>query len=727
MEQLVLNGLKNTAKDVNGKQNVNQWLDMSKPLREAVGTGLKAVPQAAVPWAGICCALEVGSDLKEKTHKFTNFIQILSSPLTEPKKNRDGMEYVIKRMDWYWRLSPWLLQDSHSSNPSQPLRDQLEKQVTSLYQKLLLFQMKSVILYHRSRFVVFMRDLPKVDDWVSHVKEIKDFETALGVDSTQYNTLEMRTNLQEISVTTKEHAQWQRQERLDEKDNECLRELRITTPQKDKKTIVSSKGGLFYESYRWITENNEYQQWLKEDDNNLLWIKGDPGKGKTMLLAGIIEELEKSTPQSVFYFFCQATEPRLRTATSVLRGLIWFLATTRPRLVSYVRQEYEREGKGVFSDSNAWQTLTGILTTILDDEDSENFTFVVDALDECTADRDQLVRLISRVSSSYKAKWVISSRNWPEIERRLDGVQNKVRLQLELNHAAISDAVTCFVLRKVDELDGENNYDESTREEVQKYLLANADDTFLWVSLVCEELGKPDVMSHHTLDILKSFPAGLGKLYERMVETLNQSRDRDLCKATLGVVGVAYRPLSLAELGASDSRLNGLAGNTGALSNIVRCCGSFLAIRDGTIYTVHQSVKDFLRTSREVMASGVAQQHYNVFLSSVQMMQKGLHRDLYRLNDPGVLIDEIKVPESHPLLSLGYACVHWADHFHDGYLQEPRSERVSAFALLGTFFREKYLYWLEAMILLRCASEAVTAVRKLQNDIVSDTKLSLFR
>ncbi|KAF5247118.1 hypothetical protein FAUST_970 [Fusarium austroamericanum] len=698
MEKLTSDGIKNTATDVKRKDSVNQWLEMCKPLREAVGAGLKAVPQAAVPWAGICCALE-----------------ILSSPLTEPKKNREGMEYVLKRMDWYWRLSPWLLHDCHSSDSSEPLREQLEKQMVQLYQTLLLFQMKSVVLYHRGRFAVFMRDLPKIDDWATHVIEIKDIETALGVDSNQYNTLEMRTNLQEISVTTKEHAEWQRQDRLDEKDNECIRELRVTNPSKDKKSILFSKGGLFYDSYRWIMESSEYQQWLEKDDNNLLWIKGDPGKGKTMLMAGIIEEIEKSAPKSVFYFFCQATEPRLRTATNVLRGLIWLLVQTRPCLMSYVREEYDREGKGVFNDGNAWQTLTGILTAILDDEESQGCVFAIDALDECTTDRDQLIRLISRLSTCYKTKWVVSSRNWPEIERRLDSVEEKVQVQLELNHNAISQAVKNFIVRKVDQLSEDNGYSKSTREDVKNHLMANADDTFLWVSLVCEELGQPDVMSHHTLDVLKSFPTGLGKLYERMIEKLNQSRDRDLCVAVLGVVGVAYRPLSLAELGASDSKLNHFVENTETLSNIVRSCGSFLAIRNSTVYTVHQSVKDFLRGSHEVMKSGVAQQHCDVFLSSISMMHKGLHRDVFRLGDPGVLIDEIETPQSHALLTVGYACLHWADHFHDGNLQELQGECVPSFSLVVAFLKEIYLYWLEAMSLLRCASEAVTAVGKLKN------------
>jgi protocatechuate 3,4-dioxygenase beta subunit len=44
----------------------------------------------------------------------------------------------------------------------------------------------------------------------------------------------------------------------------------------------------------------------------LLWIKGDPGKGKTMLLCGIINKLNNSITQRALlsYSFCQATDSR---------------------------------------------------------------------------------------------------------------------------------------------------------------------------------------------------------------------------------------------------------------------------------------------------------------------------------------------------------------------------------------------------------------------------------
>ncbi|KKF93514.1 Vegetative incompatibility protein HET-E-1 [Ceratocystis platani] len=105
----------------------------------------------------------------------------------------------------------------------------------------------------------------------------------------------------------------------DENDKKCLSDLCITDPSTDKKEIESRKGGLLKDSYQWILSHKSFQQFLNDSESPILWIKGDPGKGKTMLLCGIIDELKRANQTSLSYFFCQATNDRLNTATSVLR------------------------------------------------------------------------------------------------------------------------------------------------------------------------------------------------------------------------------------------------------------------------------------------------------------------------------------------------------------------------------------------------------------------------
>jgi hypothetical protein len=146
------------------------------------------------------------------------------------------------------------------------------------------------------------------------------------------------------------------------KREECLRDLRPTDPRDDKKRIEDTKGGLLEGSYRWVLDNNRFQQWHNSAQSQLLWIKGDPGKGKTMLLCGIIDELQKTLAgtASVSYFFCQATDARINSATVVLRGLLYLLVREQPALTAHVCKRYDQAGKSMFEDANAWVALTDL-------------------------------------------------------------------------------------------------------------------------------------------------------------------------------------------------------------------------------------------------------------------------------------------------------------------------------------------------------------------------------
>lgn len=267
-----------------------------------------------------------------------------------------------------------------------------------------------------------------------------------------------------------------------------------------------------------------------------------------MLLYGIIDEL-KSTAETrlLSYFFCQATDPRINNATAVLRGLMYMLVDQQPSLVSHIRKKYDHAGKTLFEDANAWVALCEIFTNILQDPSLNSTCVIIDALDECVADQSRLLNLIVKNSSvSPRVKWIVSSRNWPDIKERLERAGNKVRLCLELNTDSVSTAVNIYIKYKVGQLAQEERYDNKTRDTVLKYLLANANDTFLWVALVHQNLQQ--IKPWSVLEQLNSFPPGLDSLYGRMMKQIIDSDDADLCKRILASTAIVYRPVTLKEL-----------------------------------------------------------------------------------------------------------------------------------------------------------------------------------
>lgn len=499
----------------------------------------------------------------------------------------------------------------------------------------------------------------------------------------------------------------------------CLQDLRTTDPSDDKKRIEETKGGLLEDSYLWVLNNTSFQKWHSNPESRLLWVKGDPGKGKTMLLCGIVNELGKSTGKTALlsYFFCQAADERINNATAVVRGLLYMLVNQQPSLITHIRKKYDWAGKPLFKDTNAWVALTEILTDILRDPSLSMTYLLIDALDECVADLSKLLNFVAKHSSaSSRVKWIVSSRNWPNIEEELERAGHKVQLSLELNAEAVATAVSVFIKKKVSDLAQRKKYDERTRDAVLHHLLSNANDTFLWVALVCEVL--ESTAKRNVQKNLSSLPPGLDSLYMRMMQQIGGRDDADLCMQVLASVALVYRPVTLQELAAIVEPLEDHADDLESMQEVIGLCGSFLTLRKDTVYFIHQSAQDFLFTnevSSKFFPFGISAIHHQIFLRSLKVLSKTLRRDMYGLQTLGYPAERVKQPKPDPLAASRYSCIYWIHHLSDWNPVDHTNYGVNLQngGAVDRFIREKYLYWLEALSLCRSISEGVLAMAKL--------------
>ncbi|KAL7948846.1 quinon protein alcohol dehydrogenase-like superfamily [Trichoderma barbatum] len=503
----------------------------------------------------------------------------------------------------------------------------------------------------------------------------------------------------------------------------CLADLRITDPRDDKTRIEETKGNLLRDSYCWILDHADFKMWRNDPQCRLLWIKGDPGKGKTMLLCGVINELEKLATCHLSYFFCQATEPQLRSATAVLRGIIYTIIVQQPLLISHVRERYISAGKELFEDRNAWTALSKILKAILNDLILKEVVLVIDALDECTEELPRLLNLIKEISSSSssRAKWIVSSRNWLDIEKELKSSKQKISLCLELNEGSISAAVQSYIDYKVDLLAQKNNYSEAIPEIIKRYLISNANDTFLWVALTCQNIS--NIGSRKVLKKLTSYPPGLDSLYKRMLDqifNLDDDDDASLCKQVLATVSTVYRPVTLHELHSLIGSPEEFLEDMSTFEEIIHLCGSFLTIRSDTIYFIHQSAKDHLTTDgvwSTISPFSPKEMHYTLFSQSLQSMNNTLRRDIYCLGTPGYHIDQIQQHNPDPLIAVRYSCTSWINHLCD-YNGDKIEDAVQDRGLITIFIRHHFLHWLEALSLLRSMPEGVLSIVRLTDLLV---------
>ncbi|KAF5536696.1 heterokaryon incompatibility protein het-E-1 [Fusarium napiforme] len=652
MWRLVYSGLEKSKRQAKLKESVSNIMETIENFKGVVDKAVKYSSEAAIAWAGVTLGLE-----------------ILSNPMKEPGLNRKGIAYVLSRMEWYWNLVELVLQDN-SSAPSATLRTNLETQIIDFYKKLLLFQMKSACLYYRNWAGVVLRDAVKLDDWAGGLNSIKDAERLIRKDIEEYDnqdirlklgniessSLEQAESLESICMVLREDARLREKNRQDDKDKDCLAALLVTDPRMDKKRIQSQKGDPLKESYEWILESDAYRTFIDDPSSRVLWINGPPGKGKTMLLCGIIDELQNSL-RPMSYFFCQGNvkEEDLSSDIAVMRGLIYVLLEHQPSLISVIRPSYDKQKDRLFNNINSSEHLGDMLTKMLQDPCLHDTILLVDALDECNIDRSKLTNLIVNLSKSCNTKWIVSSRNWPEIHQELADVTGLISIDLEKERESVSQAVKSYISKKVDYLAMTKwKNDSELKEKVFNYMQSHADDTFLWVALVCERLANSGIRKRLVMEELVKFPTSLGALYQAMMDRIMHSPEANRLKQILAMACVVYRPLKSAEIPTLVESMEDYDEDD--VKDAIASCGSFLILQDEEVFFVHQSAKEFLiyQCYETLFPRGMSYQHIHIFSRSVEAMENTLRQDVYELGSPGAR-NPVQVPNPDPLASIRYS------------------------------------------------------------------------
>lgn len=508
--------------------------------------------------------------------------------------------------------------------------------------------------------------------------------------------------------------------RFTDEDKSCLRDLHLTNPDDDRQRIEETKGSLLKDAFRWILDNAEFREWHDNRHSQILWIKGDAGKGKTMLMIGIIKELQQKiqagSSEVLVYFLCQGTDQRLNNATAALRGLIYMLISQQPHLISHLRKRYDLEGKKPFDSENAFYAFSVAFKSMIQDLTQVTVYLLVDALDECKVGLSHLLRLITTTMSipSVHIKWIVSSRNIHLVEQELnlDGARNKLSLELNADHVSL--AIKTYVNYKVSCL-GVLKDDQALQEQVRDQLYKKSDGTFLWVALVVEKLRECQ-FEEEVLDALEAIPTDLPRLYDQMVRQIDQlkGRRREICLMILSMVVLAYRPLHLFEMCHVTSM-----HKSQDVESAVAMCGSFLTIRDKYVYLIHQSAKDHLDnvlTTTSILPER-SEIHYEIYSRSLETLSAKLQRNIYSLSldNPGVTVSEIATcrPDPDPLFDLRYSCTYWLDHFLESRSERTNKNELTENQEISEFFRKHLLHWLESLSLVGEVRPAILALRKL--------------
>ncbi|KAL6716618.1 hypothetical protein ACLMJK_006186 [Lecanora helva] len=383
--------------------------------------------------------------------------------------------------------------------------------------------------------------------------------------------------------------------------SEALKALFSSDPEIDRSKMIDRKGQIVRNSCKWVLDCPSFRSWWRSN-SQLLWITGGAGKGKTMMSAFLIEEIPNWIPPyhgHLFYFFCDYQDPERNSAVYILRGLLHHISRCCPVAHSKISKKLE---SGMTAQFYSWKFdgLWDLFEDIVRDDNLGSLYCIIDGFDECA--KGSIKQLLTKFNNLFTSngadkalpsfRLIISSRKILEISSKMSQ-----HLQLDLDSRPfqnIEQDIYEAVRFRVGQVATEKQWPESLSEEVIEEITKKAEGTFLWASLVIEELR--DTILIEVQSTLYSLPPGLYPLYERMLLQIDGKRRHIAAIVLLWVVG-SLRPLNLSELGEVLRRKFGFRSDTATQKVAVECiqaCGSMISVQDGLVRMVHQTSVEYL-------------------------------------------------------------------------------------------------------------------------------------
>ena len=120
------------------------------------------------------------------------------------------------------------------------------------------------------------------------------------------------------------------------------------------------------------------------------------------------------------------------------------------------------------------------------------------------------------------------------------------------------------------------------------------------------------------------------------------------------------------------------------------------------------------RAFDRVFPSGKVDVIYTIFSRLLEVISKTLRRDIYGLRDPGLQIEMVKPPVPDPLGAAQYSCLYWVDYLLDCNRGHTTINLIDS-GSVHQFLRTSYVYWLEALSLMKSLPDGIVMIMKLEN------------
>ncbi|OQU97568.1 Ankyrin repeat-containing protein [Cladophialophora immunda] len=365
----------------------------------------------------------------------------------------------------------------------------------------------------------------------------------------------------------------------------------------------------------WSTSTREYRDWRAERRPAVLWLIGDAGCGKTVLTNFLVRELRDNVaPPStedelVCCFFCARDIESQKDARSLLRALILQILSVKKDIIrqikaaySLIRHEYEP----------SFETLWHIFEMAVGLASCSCLYIVIDALDECEEKSRSLFlakvlhmvrpRSLDGETQRKRIKLIISgqpliSRAW----RIGDESLSQFYIDMEERPEGLVGDLQRFIDYKVEDLVYNAICSEAFGEQLKRKLYNLAENSFLWLSVVLEDLKQG--LNYRDADVqrvLTTIPGNLKDSYTKHLPPVSKSQLPRL-KCYLQLLVACARPFTLSEVDVFTTLYDRQSAECispvdGALvlNSLRRALGPLVKFPDGKVQFIHSTVKGYL-------------------------------------------------------------------------------------------------------------------------------------
>lgn len=246
-------------------------------------------------------------------------------------------------------------------------------------------------------------------------------------------------------------------------------------------------------------------------------------RGETEML--LKEWAESQELLIVKHFFWISGSELQRSREGLFRSLMFEILRRWPEMIPLVCNE--RFHGDLFARTQPWKVnelskrFVSLLHTVPADA---KVCLFIDGLDEYEGDHAEIISLLGHFTSSSKTKLCVSSRIWNVFQRAYGTKVKQLRVE-----CLTGDDLRRYVQGRLLNNESLGSIIKSERVgniELIEKLLNNAQGVFLWVKLVVglllkDAVNEPKIQDLHRL--VDNYPKEIDPLYERMLETLDQS------------------------------------------------------------------------------------------------------------------------------------------------------------------------------------------------------------